>query len=89
MILRELKVMDLKSKHLPFFYYREEILSKISNLEINLCYLSNLKKKSPSTMNFLEWLDWEMVNSPCSVLYNEMWKESMVSGEHSCDEPEQ
>lgn len=40
-------------------------------------------------MNFLEWLDGEMVNSPCSVLYNKMRKESMVSGEHSCDEREQ
>lgn len=39
-------------------------------------------------MNILEWLDREMVNPSCSVLYNKTWKESMVSGKHSYDEPE-
>lgn len=80
--------MDLKAKHLPFFYYKEEILSKISNLEINLCYLSNLKKKSSSAMNILEWLGWEMVKLSCSVPYKKTWKELMVLEEHSYDEPE-
>lgn len=62
--------MDLKTKHLPFFYYREEILSKISNLEINLCYLSDLKKITQyhELSGMVRWRDAQLNLVQCSTI---------------------
>ena len=40
-------------------------------------------------MNVLEWLYLEVVTLSCSVPYSQVYKESMVSEEHSCNKLKQ